>query len=247
MRTAVDFPQWNIPPDSLKLSVGEVHIWSVWLDAPLEILQALAETLSPDERQRAERFRFDRDRHRFLVGRGTLRAILSRYLKVDPTQVQFHYGPGGKPALAGISDLEFNLSHSQDLMLCAVAWNSQVGIDLEYLRPVSDLDHLTQRFFAPQEHLAIQALPESERLRLFFQYWTCKEALLKASGYGLVNLKDLEILLTETGVEIVHLKSGSPSLKSWSVDLFTPATNYTAALAIEGRDRTLSFWQWQSQ
>ncbi|WP_421659106.1 4'-phosphopantetheinyl transferase family protein [Leptothermofonsia sp. ETS-13] len=231
----------------MELSVGEVHIWFVRLDVPSEILQPLTETLSLDERRRAERFRFDRDRHRFLAGRGTLRAILSRYAKTDPTQIQFHYGTSGKPALVDISGLEFNLSHSQDLMLCAIARNSRVGVDLEYLRPVSDLDHLTQRFFSPQEYLAIQALPEDERLRSFFQYWTCKEALLKAIGDGLVNLKDVEILLTEAGAEIVRLESAFPPIPNWSLYLFAPAVGYTAALATEGGDRPLYFWQWQSE
>lgn len=256
------FPSWSVPPQKLELSGEKVHIWRVSLDHPAASLQRLALLLSPDEQQRAARFRFDRDRHRFIAGRGTLRIILAKYLTTEPEQIHFCYSRSGKPALADSlakSGLVFNLSHSQDLMLCAIAQNIQLGIDLEYLRSVSDLENLTKRFFSIQEHLAIQALPAEQRLESFFQHWTGKEALLKAMGEGLVDLSKVELAIDETNVRLARW-DGETGLKEWQIQLFSPASDYIAAIAFCPKNscvkelinrqsftaqNSLIFWQWQ--
>ena len=132
---------WRFPPPDLTLSSDEVHIWQTSLDQPPEYVRDLAQTLSHDEMMRAERFHFERDRRRFIVGRGVLRAILGSYLGVEPCQVQFCYGPHGKPYLAerfGSHGLRFNLAHSHELALYAFTLNRKIGVDLEYVRPMSN-------------------------------------------------------------------------------------------------------------
>lgn len=224
---------------------AEIHVWQVGLARSSIDGQRLAQTLAADEQARAERFRFPRDRDRFIVSRGTLRTLLGRYLTIAPEQVQFRYSNNGKPALASEFarfGLEFNLSHSEDLMVCAIAKQQQVGIDLEYLRPVADLENLTQRFFSPQEHAAIHALTGDRCLRSFFQHWTCKEAVLKAAGDGLMSLSAIEVcLLGETA--LIHWGTeASPS--TWSLQLFTPAPDYVAAVAVNAPARSLVLRQW---
>jgi 4'-phosphopantetheinyl transferase len=248
-------PSWMPPPLDLRLSSGKVHIWRVGLDVPSTTLQRLTQTLSLDERQRAERFRFAHDRYRFIAGRGTLRAILGQYLKTEPAQIQFCYRASGKPSLITSpteGGLEFNISHSQNLMLCAVAQTTRVGIDLEYLRPVDDLNQLTQRFFTTQEHLAIRALPsEEEQLQSFFQHWTCKEALLKAVGEGLVGLSKIEVAIANGSVKLVRCQADSEQTHQWVIELLSPAPNYVAAIAINSYEREyrnqLAFWQWKPE
>lgn len=174
---------WQNPPEDLILGESEVHIWQINLDAiapPLEIL-------STDERSRADRFKFDQHRQRFIAGREFLRSLLARYLNCDPKILEFHYGSHGKPFLRD-SSIQFNLAHSQHLALYAVTRDRAVGIDIEQVRAVDQLENLVQRFFLATEARTIQAQPD-----LFFQYWTCKEAFLKATGTGLSKLKDLEI------------------------------------------------------
>lgn len=259
-----NFPGWSVPPPKLALSGKEVHIWRVSLDRPLDSLQRLALILSPDEQQRAARFRFERDRHRFIVGRGTLRTILAKYLTTEPEQIQFRYSRSGKPSLddsLAKSGLVFNLSHSQDLMLCAIAQNIQLGIDLEYLRSVSDLENLTKRFFSEKEYLAIQALPVEQRLESFFHHWTCKEALLKAIGEGLVDLSKVELAIANGNAQLTRW-DGETRLHKWQIQLFNPAPDYIAAIAFYQESlcaeelsnpqnfisqNPLIFWQWQHE
>jgi 4'-phosphopantetheinyl transferase len=143
-------------PLQLTLKPQEVHLWQVNLDLPTADLSPFIQILSPDEQQRAQRYYRKRDRDCFIVGRGTLRQILSQYTAQSPQQLQFTYGQKGKPALAG-HPLQFNLSHSQDLSLVAVS-QYPLGVDLEYIRPFP-VRQLPQRFFHPQEYQFLTSLP----------------------------------------------------------------------------------------
>ncbi len=233
-------------PAKLALA-DEVHLWQASLVVSASELQQYAQSLSADEQTRADRFRFPRDSHRFIASRGILRALLGRYLKTSPEELQFCYSKQGKPALAAAFatfGLEFNLSHSEDLMVCAIARDCRIGIDLEYLRPVANLEDLTQRFFAPREHTAIHALPDELRLRSFFQHWTCKEALLKATGDGLMSLSAIEVCLERETAKLISWSSVAQPANEWSLQLFTPRSGYVAAVAMEALDRSIAFWQW---
>jgi 4'-phosphopantetheinyl transferase len=156
----------------MKLGDSEVHIWQVNLD------EVQLNLLSPDEQTRADRFKFEQHRERFIAGRSFLRSLLARYLATDPIGLEFEYSSYGKPSLRS-TRIQFNLAHSQHLALYAVTYDRLVGIDVEAIRPVENLDSLVQRFFLPSEYKAIQ-----NNEALFFQYWTCKEAFLKAIGAG---------------------------------------------------------------
>lgn len=224
---------------SLTLAETEIHVWRANLALSSNDCQQLAQLLSADERARAERFRFPRDRDRFIVSRSTLRTLLGRYLNTSPDRVQFCYGDKGKPALTeafAAFGLEFNLSHSEDLMVCAIAHQQAIGIDLEYLRPVADLENLTQRFFTPREHATIHALGGDRCIYSFFQHWTCKEAVLKATGNGLMSLSAIEVCLEHNTVMVQH---NGPLAPVWSIQLFTPAPGYVGAVAINAPERSL--------
>ncbi len=240
---------WTLPPDDLVLSGNEVHVWRASLEQPETLIQQLAQILSEDERVRADRFYFERDRNRFIVGRGLLRTILGRYLNREPQQLQFCYSPRGKPALVDTgtgSQLQFNLSHSHELALYAVTCDRQIGIDLEHMRPTSDLEKLTQRFFSPHEHSVICSLPAEQKQEAFFRGWTCKEAYLKAIGEGLAQLEQIEVsLVPGEPARLLSIAKDSQATKRWSLQTLTPDPNYKAALAVEGQDWCLRCWQWK--
>lgn len=245
---------WSTPSADLIMAGDEVHIWQINLDQPDSMLQALTRVLSADELARARRFYFEQDRRRFIVGRSQLRSILGRYLDCKPNHLQFCYGPNGKPALVSHSNahrntLHFNLSHSQGLALCALAWNWEVGVDLEYVRPLPTAEQLAQRFFSPAEYAVIQALPAHEQSRAFFRLWTCKEAYLKAIGKGLpFLLQYVEVALTEgESAQLVGVPYDVQAGAPWSLQAFTPAPDYLAALAVRGHDWRLSYRQWQAK
>jgi 4'-phosphopantetheinyl transferase len=232
---------WLPAPKDLILLADEVHVWRIELDIPESQLQIFVDTLSDDELARANRFHFQEHRQRFIAGRGSLRNILSRYLNIEPQQVRFAYEPRGKPMLADTlasTGLAFNLSHSQGLALCAVNYASKIGIDLEYIRSLSDVESLAQRFFLPQEYNMLRSLPRDQQQEVFFRYWTCKEAYLKATGDGISQLEQVEISLTPK--EPAKLLTS----ENWSLAELTPADNYCAAVAVAGSGWDLKYWQY---
>ncbi|BAZ85510.1 4'-phosphopantetheinyl transferase HetI [Dolichospermum compactum] len=231
---------WLPAPKKLDLLLNDVHIWRINLNSSELQLQSFRETLSSDEIARAERFYFPEHRQRFIAGRGTLRTILGQYLDIDPKQVEFEYQPRGKPLLAAKfanQGLLFNLSHSQDLALLGVSYQHQIGVDLEHIRTMSDLEGLAKRFFSAREYEYLRLFSPAEQQQIFFRYWTCKEAYLKATGDGLVQLEEIEIDLTPNQPSQL-LVSGD-----WSLRELTPADNFAAAVVVTGSNINLRCWE----
>ncbi len=246
---ATAVPQWRPPPDDLVLNSDEVHVWQASLDqAPFQV-RLLQDTLSTDERARAERFYFEKDRQRFIVARGVLRAILGRYLNRAPEALGFLYNAYGKPALAGEPDgtpIHFNLSHSHDIALYAVTRHREVGIDLERIRLDLAFEDIAERFFSPAEAETLRTLPTEIQRQTFFRFWTRKEAYAKARGEGLsLPLDQLDVLLTPGPSEVASGDpAGSPKAAGWSFQEPTPAPGYAAALAMQGHGLRLACWRW---
>ena len=170
---------------------SEVHIWSCSLERAAEEVAARASDLSSDERDRAGRFRFEDDRRRFIVARSVLRERLADYLGERADRLTFSYDAHGKPRLAraaGDPPLFFNASHSHEVALYAIAPVDRIGIDVEHVRPMTDLDAIARRFFSAPEQSALAALDGEARTAAFFRCWTRKEALLKALGGGVTLL-----------------------------------------------------------
>jgi 4'-phosphopantetheinyl transferase len=237
-------PLWQDAPSTLSLPTNTVHVWRTPLDLPHNTLYQLAATLTPDEQLRAERFRFERDRRRFVVGRGVLRHILSRYQLITPEQLQFNYNVYGKPILVetdNIQPIAFNLSHSHELAVYALTIHGIVGIDLEWLR-VTNLEQIAKRFFSAREYTEISLLEGKQKQIRFFRYWTLKEAYLKAIGRGIGELEQVEIDLSlETQTAHLRLLEQTP-MTNWFLYSFTPANGYIAAVAIEQAEGCPIVW-----
>ena len=232
------------------LRSDEVHVWFVELDQLASCMHDLQQTLDGNERVRAERFYFRRDRDHFIVAHGLLRLILSRYLNIEPSDLRFCYSLYGKPMLAKEVDgdrLRFNLSHSHGLALYAVTRARELGIDIERIRPDLAYEQLAARFFSPREVAALRAVPTSHRLGAFFNCWTRKEAYIKARGEGLsFPLDHFDVSLAPGEPATLLSTIGDPLETSrWSLRELDLAPGYTAALAVEGHDWRLKFWQWQ--
>lgn len=219
---------------------AEVHVWWLSLDATRPDIDRLAGLLSKDERARAAQYCFERDRHRFVVGRGLLRTILGRYLGTDPARLAFDYGPHGKPALAGQAHddgLRFNLAHSQGVGVLAVA-RREVGIDVECRRPVPDAEQIAKTNFSALEHATFCALPPRLRTRAFFDCWTRKEAFVKAIGDGLTHpLDTFEVSFAPGAPAQLASVLGEPdAARRWLLVALECPPGCTAALVAEGRD-----------
>jgi 4'-phosphopantetheinyl transferase len=226
---------------SFQLASGDVHSWCASLDVPPDTSARLYATLTRDERDRSARFRFERDRQHFIVAHGVLRELLGCYLQTEPGQIRFVYNAFGKPHLSPAfgSRLKFNLSHSAGLALIAIAADSNVGIDLEYIRARSEYADIARRFFSAAEVDHLTALPNHLYAEAFFSCWTKKEAYVKACGEGLA------LPLDSFSVPLTTDPAHSPAdLYGWSLYTLRPAPGFIGALAIEGSGWRLTQWQW---
>ncbi len=230
---------WSRLPEKLVLEKPCVHLWRGWLDQPEARVAQFERTLSPDERLRAQRFQFDRDRNRFIVGRGMLRATLARYLGVPPTRIALAYGAHGKPRLAAPFDwsrLRFNVSHSEGLALCAVALEREVGVDLERARPIREMAQVATQVFSEREQARLRCVSNDNPVTAFFRFWTSKEALLKARGDGFSgSVKQVET--SPAGRDQHHGVE-------WTSCELLPHPGFIAALVVEGRDWQLRCWDY---
>jgi 4'-phosphopantetheinyl transferase len=165
---------------------GKVHLWRIELDCAATSIAALRAMLSPDELERAARFRSRQLCDRWTTARGALRCILATYSQSEPGSLVLRAGPKGKPELVWPAEgVSFNLSHTCGLALLAIAASGRVGVDAETVRPGVEVADLSRRFFAAAEANEILGLPTEAQLAAFFACWTRKEAFLKALGTGL--------------------------------------------------------------
>jgi 4'-phosphopantetheinyl transferase len=230
------------------LAGDEVQVWVASLEKPPEVVAGFSLLLSPDEKDRAGRFYFERDRRRYTVGRGLLRMFLGAFLAMKPDQIAFRYGAYGKPALDRVvhgRTLQFNLAHSNDLAVFIFCWDRPVGIDVEHVRPMTDEADFAERFFSPAESALIGSLSGEQKRNTFFKLWTCKEAFLKASGAGLTDpLNEVEFSFGDAdSARIVSIHGDKKRAALWRMEMFKPAKGYQAACAVEGDAEQLVFRQ----
>lgn len=238
-----------LPPTEVTLSSDDIHVWVASLDQPAGRVRWLAHLLSADERMRAKRLSFDRQRTHFIVGRGVLRAILANYVGTEPSQLQFCYGLHRKPALVDVCSgraLRFNLSHSDGLALYAVTHDREIGVDLERVRPVADFEQIARRYFTSGEYAVLCALDAAKQHEAFFNCWTRKEAYLKAIGTGLIqSLDSVEVSLAPgEPARLLGVRETRAETEGWSIHELAPAFGYVAALVVKGQGRRVTCRQW---
>ena len=236
---------WETPPKSPALTKADVHVWKASLDRDSADLHSLRQILAPDEQKRADRFRFEKHRDRFIVGRAVLRIILGRYLNEHPNQLRFQYTPHGKPTLSkDVGALSFNLSHSRNLALYAFTQEREIGVDVEFIRKNVNLLGIANRFFSEREYAQLQALPQSCQLQTFFECWTRKEAFIKAKSEGFslpLHQFDVSIIPSKPAT-LLRTEWNPDEAALWSLKSLNPAPGYAAALAVEGKHWALRSW-----
>jgi len=243
-----DLSNWLPPPDHLDLQPHQVDVWRISLDLPPASVKSLESNLSADEAQRAERFRFPAGRERYIIAHGCLREILSRYLCCEPSQLDFSTNDYGRPILNS-HKLEFNLSHSGNFALIAIAQERKVGVDVERVRPELELESIARRFFSPNENSELMTLPPEQRELAFFNGWTRKEAYIKAQGLGLsLPLDSFDVSLTPN--EPAILRATRPDARvafHWTLLSLDVDPNYAGAVAVEDQGLEFRFWDWNTR
>jgi 4'-phosphopantetheinyl transferase len=227
-----------------RLEQGEVHLWSAGLEISPARLEPLAALLSEREQARAARYRFERHRRRYQVTWGLVRSLLGHYISTDPHSLHFSFGPKGKPELTRGGGLQFNISHSAERVVVAVASTWPVGVDVEQIRPMEDAADIARRFFSPNEVQAFEALEEAQRLEGFFNCWTRKEALIKAVGEGVfVSLDRFDVSLTPgEPAQLVALDGQPADPESWHLTHLEPEVAMVGALATPARPDRVRGW-----
>jgi 4'-phosphopantetheinyl transferase len=241
--------EWHSAPPELFLGNDEVHIWYTSLDTLATQQTQFWLMLSEDERTRAQRFRFEIHRQRFIVGRGILRTLLGRYSHTPPESIAFSYSANGKPFLMPSDStlgIEFNASHSHELALFACTREQAIGVDIEYMRAFPDTQAIVNNFFSHQEQQAFSALPASKQTASFFAAWTRKEAYLKACGDGLsLPLSQFEVSMEpEQEARILAIGGSREKAAFWFLqEIVVPTPDYKAALVLKGRKPSeIRYW-----
>jgi 4'-phosphopantetheinyl transferase len=241
---------WAPAPENLKLARDELLVFRASLDLSDSRLADLTLSLSEDERARAARFRFDKDRRRFIAGRGLLRELLGWLLRVEASLLVFGYTGRGKPVLAAPASghsLHFNLAHADSLAVYAVAWEHEVGIDIERLRTIMGADAIAERFFSEKEFAQWRSVSCRQQMEAFFNCWTRKEACLKATGDGLSeSLDQVEVsLIPGQPVQLLNMPCYSRTVTRWLLQSLSLGPAYLGAVAApHGSHLAVNCWQW---
>jgi 4'-phosphopantetheinyl transferase len=216
---------------------GEIHVWRQRVSLTAEEMRALHKLLSPDERNREERYRFEASRQTFVVCRGMLRVLLGGYLGEQPERFEFTYSAYGRPELVPANKqntLDFNVSHTEDFALLAFSRNRRIGIDIERVRRDFDAGEIAERFFSESERTRLRELSPNERYEGFFRCWTRKESFIKALGEGLSHPLDSFDVTIEPDVpaRLVATRPNDEAARWRLWDINVPS-GYVAALAAE--------------
>ena len=214
------------------IDVDGVTVWQVHGLSDEAVLAECRSVLSPDEIKRAERFRVERPRNEFTIARATLRMLLGDSLQVDPKTLAFDIGQFGKPSLKN-HDLEFNVSHSGEVVLIAIGGTRTLGVDVEIEKSHRNFLRLAQRFFAPGEVARLESVAAEQQTAAFYRCWTRKEAYLKARGTGItLGLDTFEVAFLPGEAEAVVRTPPDDAPENWVVHEIDAAPGHAAALIV---------------
>jgi 4'-phosphopantetheinyl transferase len=211
--------------------------WLFDVDLPAAEIAALYPLLDREERARSMRYRFPVDRDRFIARRGRLRRLLGNYLGEAAQSIVFRHNDFGKPLILGDDGLQFSLSHSHGVVLCAIAWDCAVGCDLEWQDEDLASPETADRLFSLRERAALHRLAPGQWREGFYNCWTRKEAFVKALGRGLSHPLDSFDVSVAPGEPAALLSAHG----RWSLHGFSPRPGFQAAVVVEGRDQPIRF------
>jgi 4'-phosphopantetheinyl transferase len=242
---------WRRPLNRIEFGKDEVHIWRASLTQYPATLSELSALLAPDERRRAEKYYRAVDRDRFIVARGVLRKLISIYLPISPGALQFIYNEYGRPSIADDQNdrnLNFNLSHSNDLVLYAFRLERGLGIDIEYIREDFATLEIAEHFFAKDEVAALRSLPVDQRVKGFFNCWSRKESYIKALGMGVSFPLDRFTVSLAPGdaPALLKVEDDAREPDRWMMYELLPGDGYAAAVILEKPQVILKQWHWNA-
>lgn len=239
---------WQAMPNELAILESEVHVFKANLIINAAQENTFWATLSAEEKARANRFRFPVHRAYFIAGRGILRRLLGQYLNVLPQDLQFEYGPQGKPFLNNFPDFKFNISHSKHHILLAFSKKNTIGVDVEVIDSTIEFEIIAPRFFSKNEATTLLNLPYEQQPTVFYNCWTRKEAFIKAKGGGLsIPLDQFEVtLLPEDAPKLLAIDWAMEEVENWQMFSFNLEKEVIGALIVEGKIERVGYFNFSA-
>ncbi len=247
--------------EKISLTVNDIHLWTtrpqdltLCTDESNELLSRYHALLTPEECKKQQRYKFAKDRHDALVTRAFIRDLLSYYADIAPQDWRFDIGDKDKPEIVNPPlPLRFNISHTKNLIICAVTLNDDIGCDVENIGRSNDVLSIAERYFSPQEATQLFSLPTNEQCDRFFDYWTLKESYIKAWGLGLAipladfsftiadkNLQQKGNFVIKSDISLSFAKHREDNSEVWRSWLFYPIEEHEAqhriALSLRAQD-----------
>ena len=234
----------NSLPENIKLNKNIVHVYYTDLTKAYNCLQRFYKMLSDDEKDRAGKYHFEKDRNNYLVSRGLLRLILSKYLSIKAQEIIFEYNKYGKPYLKN-NNLSFNIAHSSSTFIMTVTKEYDIGIDIEFMRDDLEIINMANNFFSEYEIKELLSLDQTNRLEGFYNCWTRKEAFIKAVGKGLsIPLDSFDVELDpEKLVKILDIRFNSYPIEEWQIIDLSLIPNFKCAVAVKNNNVVLETYK----
>lgn len=233
-------------PFNGQLSARQLHIWRLAIDdVDPQLLPAYRGLLSPEELQRMGRFKFEYLQRAYAIARALVRTTLSKYVDIAPENWRFTQGEHGKPEIADCPiPLRFNLSHTNKQLVCAVMLEKDMGIDIENVERSNDVLSIADRYFSALELEELLSLPDELQADRFFDYWTLKEAYMKADGGGIsLGLGNFSFSFGDD-ISVSFSSKLEDSADQWRFWLFRPELDHRMSVAVRtGANRDIELQQ----
>lgn len=236
---------WQVPQHkNIELKDKEAHVWLVNKSAHIKNFNIYWTLLNKEEQEKANAFRFKKDKDCYVIARGVLRILLGNYLGKSPNTIVFQYLINSKPSVVNDKNLEFNISHSEDCILMAFLQDFVVGIDVEYTKRPVELENIARSFFSEEEVKELFTLDKSYHLQAFYNCWTRKEAFIKALGDGLSFPLDKFVVSLSSAKEasLLETKWDKEEKEKWILNAIKVQENYIGAIAIKGNINKIDYF-----
>jgi len=225
------------------LNRDEIHIWIFDLGNSGQDISAWEHFLSEEEIQRSKKYIFQNDNQRFVARRGILRLLLGQYLRIDPTAICYQINQFGKSAIPS-NAIRFNLSACQNKVVIALSLQSEIGVDIEQVRFLPDLDRIAKQWFSTKECAELFTLARDKQLDAFYHAWTQKEAFVKAYGEGLsLPLQGFSVTV-DPGLPggILSISDDVEGVSAWKMITAAPDSGWRVAVCVQAEARQNIFW-----